>query len=214
MMYSQNEQSPVAFEQHSDEALCALVRAGNAAAEDALVTRYYAIVRACARPLFLAGGDGEDLIQEGMFGLLRAIREYRSEKDTSFRTFAETCIRNRLYSALRAAARSKHAPLNDSVSLDHPFFDSDPYTFGAFDLSHTDPEALVADRDAVESLLVSIRKQLSEFEAKILGYYLDGLSCQEIAQIVDRSPKSVDNAVQRVRRKVARQLTSGDVSKR
>lgn len=199
---------------YTDEQLCAMATTGDADAEAVLVTRYYAVVRACARPLFLAGGDGEDLIQEGMFGLIQAIREYREGKAASFRTYAEVCIRNRLYSALRAAARDKHAPLNQSVSLDHPFFDSNSYTSGAFDVSHTDPELLIADRDYVESVLESTAKQLSEFEAKILGYYLDGLSCQEIAAIVGKSPKSVDNAVQRVRRKTARQLHSGDISKR
>ncbi len=198
----------------SDEQLCALASAGDAEAEAALVTRYYAVVRACARPLFLAGGDGEDLIQEGMFGLIQAIREYQGGKTATFRTYAEVCIRNRLYSALRAAARDKHAPLNQSVSLDHPFFDSNSYTSGTFDPSHTDPELLIADRDYVESVLASTTKQLSEFEAEILGYYLDGLSCQEIAKLVGKTPKSVDNAVQRVRRKTARQLHSGDISRR
>jgi RNA polymerase sporulation-specific sigma factor len=195
---------------YTDEQLCKMAAAGDTDAEAALVVRFYAVVRSCARPLFLAGGDGEDLIQEGMFGLLRAIREYRDGKATSFRTYAEVCIRNRLYSALRAAARDKHAPLNQSVSLDHPFFDSNSYTSGAYDESHTDPELLIADRDYVESVLESTAKQLSEFEAKILVYYLEGLSCQEIAEIVGRTPKSVDNAVQRVRRKTARQLRSGD----
>ena len=200
--------------QRSDEQLCVLASGGDVKAEEALVKRYYAVVRVCARPLFLAGGDGEDLIQEGMFGLIQAIREYRTDKAATFRTYAEVCIRNRLYSALRAAARDKHAPLNQSVSLDHPFFDSNSYTSGAFDPAHTDPELLIADQDYVESVVGSMTKQLSEFEAKILGYYLDGLSCQEIAKIVGRSPKSVDNAVQHVRRKIARQLYSGDSSKR
>ena len=198
----------------SDEQLCVRVSGGDENAEEELVARYYTMVRACARPLFLVGGDGEDLIQEGMFGLIRAIRDYQADKAASFRTFAEVCIRNRLNSALRAAARDKHAPLNQSVSLDHPFFDSNSYTSGTFDVSHTDPELLIADRDYVENVLESTTKQLSEFEAKILGYYLDGLSCREIANLVGRSPKSVDNAVQRVRRKTARQLFSGDFSKR
>lgn len=198
----------------TDEELCVRAAEGNLEAESILANRYYALVRACARPLFLAGGDGEDLIQEGTFGLIQAIREYREGKAATFRTFAEICIRNRLYSALRAAARDKHAPLNQSVSLDHPFFDSNSYTSSAFDISHTDPELLIADRDYVESVLESTTKQLSEFEAKILGFYLDGLSCQEIAKIVGKPPKSVDNAVQRVRRKTARQLHSGDISRR
>ena len=189
-----------------DEALCARAGAGDVDAEAALASRYFALVRACARPLFLTGGDGEDLIQEGMFGLIRAIREYRADGTASFRTFAEVCIRNQLFSALRAAARSKNAPLNESVSLDHPFFDSDSYTAGVFDMASADPELLIADRDYVRSVLEDTKRQLSEFEAKILGYYLDGLTCQEIAKLVGRPLKSVDNAVQRVRRKVARQL--------
>ncbi|MBQ7713702.1 MAG: sigma-70 family RNA polymerase sigma factor [Oscillospiraceae bacterium] len=197
----------------TDEQLCLRAAQGDGMAEAALVTRYYAMVRACARPLFLAGGDGEDLIQEGMFGLIRAIREYRADAPASFRTFAEVCIRNRLFSALRAAARGKNAPLNESVSLDHPFFDSDFYAASVFDAVSADPELLIADRDYVRSVLERVTKQLSEFEAKILGYYLDGLTCQEIAKLVGKPFKSVDNAVQRVRRKTARLLESGEISK-
>ena len=199
---------------YSDEELCAMVSDGNAEAESVLVARYGPVVRACARPLFLAGGDGEDLIQEGMIGLIRAIRAYRRDKAAAFRTYAEVCIRNRLSSALRAAARDKQAPLNQSVSLDHPFFDSSSYTSGAFDFSQTDPAVLISDRDYVESVLASIMKQLSEFEARILGFYLDGLSCQEIAKVVGKPPKSVDNAIQRVRRKTARQFRPDELAGR
>ena len=197
----------------SDEALCLLVADGSREAEEELVRRYYGLVRSCARPLFLAGGDSEDLIQEGMLGLIRAIREYDGAKAASFRTFAEVCIRNRLISALRAASRDKHTPLNQSVPLDTPFFDGNSYVFGTLRAS-SDPEELIIDRDRAAEALESTRKQLSKFEAKILGLYLDGLSCHEIAQAVGKSPKSVDNAVQRVRRKAARQLSSGDISKR
>ena len=190
----------------SDEALCRRAADGSREAEEALVRRYSGLVRSCARPLFLAGGDSEDLI--------RAIREYDGAKAASFRPFAEVCIRNRLISALRAASRDKHSPLNQSVPLDTPFFDGNSYPFGALRASSADPEELIIDRDRVAEALESTRKQLSEFEAKILGLYLDGLSCQEIAKAVGKSPKSVDNAVQRVRRKAARQLSSGDISKR
>ena len=133
-------------------------------------------------------------------------------KAASFRTFAEVCIRNRLYSVLRAAARDKHSPLNQSVPLDPPFFDSNSYTSGTNDLAQGNPETFLIDREHTAALLAGVRKQLSEFEAKILGYYLDGLSCREIAETVGKPPKSVDNAVQRIRRKVARQLLSGDLS--
>ena len=196
----------------SDEELCQHSASGLRLAEEILVTRYNRLVRTCARPYFLAGADSEDLTQEGMVGLIHAVREYDASKAASFRTFAETCIRNRLYSVLRAASRDKHQPLNQSVSLDTPFFDSNSYTSGTTHLAQRNPEEFLIDREHTAALLTGVRKQLSEFEAKILGYYLDGLSCREIAETVGKPPKSVDNAVQRIRRKVAQQLLSGDFS--
>ena len=210
-MYKFSEKTPQPLDQCSDETLCQLVAGGSREAEEALVTRYNRLVRTCARPFFLVGGDSEDLTQEGMVGLIKAVREYAA-KEASFRTFAEICIRNRLYSVLRAAARDKHMALNQSVPLDTPFFDANSYTSGTSDLTQRDPEAYLIDREHTAALLSGVRKQLSEFEAKILGYYLDGLSCREIAETVGKPPKSVDNAVQRIRRKVARQLLSGDLS--
>lgn len=196
----------------ADERLCRMAASGDRRAEEVLVSRYTRLVRTCARPYFLAGGDSEDLTQEGMLGLLKAVREFNEDKDASFRTFAEICIRSRLYSALRSAGREKHQVLNRSVSLDTPDFDSTSYTTGTHHLAQRDPEDDLIDREYTAALLSGVRKQLSEFEAKILGYYLDGLSCREIAETVGRPPKSVDNAVQRIRRKVARQLLSGDFS--
>lgn len=207
-----NENLWTPLEQQPDEALCARAAAGDRLAEELLVTRYARLVRTCARPFFLAGGDSEDLTQEGMVGLIKAVREYDASKDASFRTFAETCIRNRLYSVLRAAARDKHKALNQSVSLDTPEFDSHSYTSGTSNLAQRNPEDFLIDREHTAALLSGVRKQLSEFEAKILGYYLDGLSCREIAETVGKPPKSVDNAVQRIRRKVAQQLLSGGLS--
>ena len=211
-MYKFSEKTPQPLDQCSDETLCQLVAGGSREAEEALVTRYNRLVRTCARPFFLVGGDSEDLTQEGMVGLLKAVREYDASKEASFRTFAEICIRNRLYSVLRAAARDKHMALNQSVPLDTPFFDSNSYTSGTSQLAQQNPEESLIDREHTAALLAGVRKQLSEFEAKILGYYLDGLSCREIAETVGKPPKSVDNAVQRIRRKVARQLLSGDLS--
>lgn len=197
----------------TDELLCHMAAEGNRQAEETLVSRYTRLVRTCSRPYFLAGGDSEDLTQEGMVGLIKAVREYDVEKETSFRTFAELCIRTRLYSALRMASREKHKVLNQSISLDTPEFESNSYTSGTNNLAQRDPEEYIIDREHTAALLSGVRKQLSEFEAKILGYYLDGLSCREIAETVSKSPKSVDNAVQRIRRKVAQQLLSGEFSK-
>ncbi|MDE6454438.1 MAG: sigma-70 family RNA polymerase sigma factor [Dysosmobacter sp.] len=202
------------LERQPDEALCLLAAAGNRLAEETLVTRYNRLVRTCARPFFLAGGDSEDLTQEGMVGLITAVREYDAGKEASFRTFAEICIRSRLYTVLRASARDKQQPLNQSLSLDDSHFESNPLTSGTNNLAQRNPEDFLIDREHTAALLSGVRKQLSEFEAKILGFYLDGLSCREIAKAVSKSPKSVDNAVQRIRRKVARQLLSGDLSKR
>ncbi len=211
-MLKSTEQISRSAEDLRDEELCQLAVSGNRQAEEILVTRYTRLVRTCARPFFLVGGDSEDLIQEGMVGLIKAVREYDAAKTASFRTFAELCIRTRLYSVLRNAARDKHAPLNQSVPLDAPFFDSNSYTSGTNNLAQRNPEDFLIDREHTAALLSGVRKQLSEFEAKILGYYLDGLSCREIAETVGKPPKSVDNAVQRIRRKVARQLLSGDLS--
>ena len=201
--------SDVAME---DDALCRLATSGDRGAEETLVTRYYWLVRSCARPFFLAGGDSEDLTQEGMLGLIKAIREYDADRDASFRTFAEICIRSRLYSVLRSSARDKHKALNQSISFNTPEFDSSAFTSGTSNLAQRNPEDFLIDREHTAALLSGVRKQLSDFETRILEYYLDGLSCREIAAKVDKPPKSVDNAVQRIRRKVAQQFRSGEFS--
>ena len=206
-----NEAQMTAYTALPDESLSDLARRGDRDAEEILVKRYNRLVRQLARPFYLAGGDSDDLIQEGMIGLICAVREYDGQRAASFRTFAEICIRNRLYSAVRAAARDKHTPLNQSVPLEMPFFDGQSSCFGA--MAGENPEDLIIGRERVQDALSDVRKQLSDFEAKILGYYLDGLTIREMAKAVSRSPKSVDNAVQRIRRKAARQLESGDLSK-
>ena len=191
----------------TDEQLCQALQNGDRQAEELLAARYHRLVRSCARPYFLSGGDSEDLMQEGMFGLIKAMREYRQDRDASFYTFASTCIRNRLLNVVKVAAGGKHLPLNQSVPLNPALFDlnSSP--------AQADPEVLLIDREKTTSLLENACKQLSELEVKILGYYLDGLTYREIADAVGKSTKSVDNAVQRIRRKIARQISSGDISK-
>lgn len=139
----------------TDEDLCRLVAEGNRQAEEILAARYIRLVRTCARPYFLAGGDSEDLTQEGMLGLIKAVREFNGNKDASFRTFAEICIRSRLYSALRSAGREKHQVLNQSVSLDTPDFDSNSYTSGTNHLAQRDPEDDLIDREHTPSYPVS-----------------------------------------------------------
>lgn len=197
----------------SDEDLCGRAASGDRFAEEELAVRYQRLVRICARPYFLLGGDSEDLIQEGMLGLIKAIREFDPNGSASFKTFAEVCVRNRIISAIKAAARDKHTPLNHSVSIETPLFDETSGYFSIDAVDHqADPETLVISREEFQERRQAILSQLSGFEATVLGFYLDGLSCSEIAVQVDRSPKSVDNAVQRVRRKLA-QTNPGDFSK-
>lgn len=198
----------------TDETLCLHAASGDRIAEEVLVMRYNRLVRICARPYFLAGGDSEDLIQEGMVGLLSAVREFSPEKGSSFRAYAETCIKNRILSAIRAAARDKHTPLNHYVSYETPLLDgsTDSYPFSASRQPQQDPEELLISREERRERLGTLKGQLSGLEADILDLYLRGFSYAEIAGQVKRSPKAVDNAVQRIRRKVARHFTSGDFS--
>ena len=199
----------------TDEALCALAAAGDRLAEEQLVIRYNRLVRMCARPYFLAGGDSEDLIQEGMVGLLTAIREYNPSKAAGFRTYAEVCIRNRLLSAVKAAARDKHTPLNNSVSFETPLFreNGDRFAYHAPGRQLEDPEEIFLSRESFRERMEALMGQLSGFEANVLRLYLNGLSYSEIAAEVNKSPKSVDNAVQRIRRKLAQHSSSGDISR-
>ena len=194
------------FQSLTDEELCTLAHTGEVQAEEELLARYGRLVRAYARPLFLAGGDSEDLVQEGMLGLLTAVRSYRGERDASFRTYAGVCIKNRLISAVRAAQGQKHSPLNQSVSFEPPLFDgTNAYLFS----SEESPEDVIIGREELRERLDALKGQLSEKKKKILSPYLCGLSCGEIAKGMGCSAKSVDNAVQRIRRKVAKQSKSG-----
>ena len=185
------------FEQYSDEELCCMAQNDCREAEGELAKRYHRLVRVCARPLFLAGGENEDLQQEGMFGLIKAIRSFDPQRNSSFFTFAETCIQNHLYSVLKSASSGKNALLNQAIPLQPSFLETN------FSFAQVDPEFLIIDREKAAAILSSARKLLSDFEGKILSYYLDGLTCREIAQTVGKPPKSVENAVQRIRRKLS-----------
>ncbi len=180
-----------------DNTLWEMAAAGDRIAEETLLLRYGRTVRACARPLFLAGGDSEDLIQEGFLGLLDAIREFDPHRDAAFATYAQVCIRNRLLSAVRSAARAKHVPLNSSLSWESD--DVEP----AMTSPPSPEEMLIAQEDRAEGLK-RMEKDLSPLEREILRHYLGGLSYEEIARTTHRSAKSVDNAVQRIRKKLAR----------
>ncbi len=195
-----------------DRKLQALAVEGDRLAEEALAERYLRLVKACARPLFLAGGDCEDLIQEGTFGLLSAIEHYDPDSNASFKTYAEHCIRMRLLSAIKAAARNKHSPLNDGISLEQLSEDPGENLSALPQEFCCNPEELVLARERTEELYAAFSRCLSKYEIKVLGLYLEGLSYKEIAERLCKQSKSVDNAVQRIRHKLARDISFGEFS--
>ena len=190
-----------------------LASAGDRIAEEQLAERYAQLVRKCARPFFLAGGDSEDLIQEGMLGLLSAIRQFDPDMNASFRTYAEICIKRRLLSAIKSASRLKHLPLNDGLSLDYILSEESQTQLAANpDAFRRTPEEQVLARESKLELYKTFAQKLSRLEKEVLALYLDGLSYDEIASKTGRDVKSVDNAVQRIRRKLARDPILGDIS--
>ena len=206
----------IEYAELEDSALQKLAADGDSYAEEELVSRYMRLVRICARPLFLAGGESEDLIQEGMFGLLSAVRQYNNEHNASFKTFAEWCIRNRLRSAVKSASSLKHDPLNNRVPLESILSDeSQTQAVACAELFQKSPEEQVLARENkkyTEQLYLSLVSMLSKYEKAVLTYYLEGLSYIEIAKLTGKGDKAVDNAIQRIRRKTAQMLKSGDIS--
>ena len=197
----------------SDQELQACAAAGDPDAEEALAERYVRSVRICARPLFLAGGDSEDLIQEGMLGLLSAIRQYDPSANVPFKTYAELCINRRLYSAVKSAARLKHLPLNNGIPLDSILSEeSQPQATSYPEANRRITEEQVLARESEKELHSAFSQYLSGFEAKVLQLYLSGLSYAEMAAQTHKSEKSIDNAVQRIRRKLARFPNFSDFS--
>ena len=196
----------------SDAQLQRLAASGDRVAEEELVKRYMQLVRACSRPFFLAGGDSEDLIQEGMFGLLSAIKEFDPMNGSSFRTFAEHCIKMRLYSAIKSASRMKHFPLNDGMSFEQLSEESNSQLSAGTESFNRMPEDLILARESKEELYNALSNCLSKLESKVLDLFLDGLSYQDIASRLGKDTKSVDNAVQRIRHKLARNPKIGEIS--
>jgi RNA polymerase sporulation-specific sigma factor len=188
-------------------------RNGSQDALDGLMRRYAGFVRLKASSYFLAGGDGDDLVQEGMIGLFKAVRDFRPDKETSFRSYAELCVTRQIITAIKTATRYKHAPLNTYVSFSHTPAGQDldaECTLGdalpgpAVD----DPATCVISTDELQSLLACLSSTLSPLESQVLTYYLEGRSYEAIGDLIGCDPKTVDNALQRVKRKVLAHLHS------
>ena len=201
--------------QLDDLYLVALAKQGSADATHRLVRRYHGFVRLKASSYFLVGGDSEDLIQEGLLGLYKAIRDYRSDRESSFRNFAELCITRQIITAVKTATRNKHTPLNGYVSFSSTpagVSDAEPTLDEVLPGSHVhDPINQVISSEELRSLVACLSTALSELESRVLSLYLDGHSYTGIGERLDVDAKTVDNALQRVKRKVGTHLTARQV---
>ena len=199
----------ITYSEMTDEEIVELAQVGDQFAVEYLVDKYKNFVRAKARSYFLIGADKEDIIQEGMIGLFKAIRDYKLDKLTSFRAFAELCITRQIITAIKTATRQKHIPLNSYVSLNKPIYDeeSDRTLMDILSTTKiTNPEEIIISREEFIFIEKKMGEILSSLEWKVLMAYLEGKSYQEIAVELKRHVKSIDNALQRVKRKLEKYL--------
>lgn len=205
---------PSCYDEMIDEEVVHLAKGNDVKAQEYLINKYKNFVRAKARSYFLIGADREDIIQEGMIGLYKAIRDFRPDKLSSFRAFAELCITRQIITAIKTATRQKHIPLNSYISLNKPIYDEESDRTLLDILSGvrvSDPEELIISREELVNIESKIGEVLSNLEWEVLRSYLDGKSYQEIACDLDRHAKSIDNALQRVKRKLEKYLKVRDI---
>ncbi len=193
----------------TDDELIDRIRNGESMAMDRICDKYKVMVRSKAKSMFILGADRDDLIQEGMLGLFKAVRDYDMGRDASFYTFAELCINRQMYTAVQASQRKKHQPLNTYISLDHS--EDDEKEQSALETQFLDkmgmsPEQVVLDKERVEYLNQLIAQELSDFEKQVLDLYLTGMSYSQIARVLGKDEKSTDNALQRLKAKIKKHL--------
>ena len=200
------------YENKSDEELIRQLHDGDAGVIDFLMEKYKNLVRRHAKVMYLVGADNEDLIQEGMIGLFKAVRDYDEGREASFQTFAKLCISRQIVTAIENSQRKKHAPLNSYVSLYATDEGSEETLMESLtSLTETSPEEKVLDRERVEQLMQEIMQVLSPLEGQVFRLYLVGMDYTEIARVLDRSEKSMDNALQRIRKKIRTQVLTKEV---
>ncbi len=193
----------------SDEKIIELTRKGDEEALEFILSKYKPLVKSKSRAYFLIGADTEDIIQEGMIGLYKAVRDFNSDKHASFRAFADLCVNRQIITAIKAATRQKHQPLNNYISLNKPAFDDDSQETFMDNIKGTDftnPETMFIGREAKESIEAHLDKSLSTFENTVLTLYLDNKSYSEISKQTGKPEKSIDNALQRVKKKLEKYL--------
>lgn len=205
------KESPTRYEDMTDEAVAELARGYDGDALEYLLNKYKNFVRAKARSYFLIGADREDIVQEGMIGLYKAVRDFRSSKLTSFRAFAELCVTRQIITAIKTATRQKHRPLNSYISLNKPAYDdeSDRMLIDVISSGKiSNPEDIIIGREDFSSIETKMSKVLSPLEMQVLKKYIDGKSYFEVAEELNRSVKSVDNALQRVKNKLEKLIST------
>ncbi|WP_188456364.1 RNA polymerase sporulation sigma factor SigH [Virgibacillus oceani] len=215
MSVKQIETDNKSIELLDDDAIINLIQQGNSHALDFLINKYRNFVRAKARTYFLIGADKEDIVQEGMIGLYKAIRDFNGDKLSSFKAFAELCITRQIITAIKTATRQKHIPLNSYVSLDKPIYDeeSDRTLLDVIAGSKAiDPQELLVNREKFDDMEYKLSELLSELEKEVLLLYLDGRTYQEISVELKRHVKSIDNALQRVKRKLEQLIEESELS--
>lgn len=198
----------MSYENVSDEELILRLRDGESNITDFIMDKYKNLVRSKAKTMYILGADTEDLIQEGMIGLFKAIRDYDSGRDASFFTFADLCVSRQMYTAVQASRREKHAPLNSYVSLYSAGEEWEDTQLINVIASHTDlnPEDMLIDKENVENLEKMLEKELSAFEKEVLDLYMVGMSYSQIAKVLGRDEKSTDNALQRMKMKIKKYI--------
>jgi len=193
------------FRMLADEEVLLMIEQGNSLALEFLIYKYKHLVRTRSQPYFLIGGEREDIIQEGFIGLYNAIRNFNAEKISSFRQFADLCITRQIITAIKAATRQKHIPLNSYISLDKPIYDEDS-SWTLIDTiaesNAVDPQMRLINLEKIVHLKLHLLESFSEFERKVLYLYIDGYTYQEISEELNRHVKSIDNAMQRIKRKL------------
>lgn len=199
------------YQQYTDEELIDRLRRGEDLIMDYICDKYKNLVRSKAKSMFILGADSDDLIQEGMIGLFKAVRDYDMGRDASFFTFAELCISRQMYTAVQAAKRQKHLPLNTYVSLDSGGMNQEGREESTLaeliaDRAELSPEELVLDKERVAYLEKTIETELSDFEKQVLDLYMTGMSYSQIAKVLGREEKATDNALQRLKTKIKKML--------
>lgn len=194
------------YEELKDEEVVALAQSGDKRAVDFILNKYKDFVEIRSLPYFMAGGERDDLVQEGLIGLYKAIKSYSDERKANFKTFAEICVVRQMISAVKSSTRKKNSPLNHYISIHVPEDEMDTISGKLIDIKNSDPESMLIEKEAADGMQDKINSILSDFEAEVLGYYLSGISYKEIAKSIKKPAKAVDNALCRIKKKIEKYI--------